>query len=142
MAWQHEDLLKRVQVIAAEKYRTILLKNPSGLGYVGQRLGDTPDGHVVLTNQARIQFGLQMPGKEFGGSDLIGPQPLRIKHGADVFEVARFCAVEIKIGNDTLTPAQQRFLEAVRLNGGACGVVRDDPEQIHQILRLPPWAVA
>lgn len=154
MAWKHEDLLKRVQLIAARDYRAILLKNPSGLGYVGQKLGTTPEGNIILTSPQRIQFGLQMPGSEFGGSDLVGMQPLQLRKGVAIspvsperdkiilVTVSRFVVVEIKIGDDPLKPNQIAFLEAVRLNGGACGVVRDDPEQIHAILKVPAWAVA
>jgi hypothetical protein len=65
-------------------------------------------GQVVLSNSARISAGLCV-----GSSDLIGIAPGGL-----------FLAGEVKTPRTKVTPAQPKFVQAVRDLGGVAGFVR------------------
>lgn len=63
-----------------------------------------------------------------GSSDLIGWRKVRIEMKHVGTNIAQFVALECKRFGEKPTLRQSMFLDAVRRDGGACGIVRCDED--------------
>ncbi len=86
--------------------------------WVGEKVGSTRGGNVVLRRARFVKVGLAT-----GSSDLIGIAPGGL-----------FLAVEAKTGKARPGPQQKRFIEVVNDLGGVAGVARN-VEDMETILR-------
>lgn len=92
-------------------------RNEVAGAWVGQKIGETREGHAVIKNARHIQAGLCK-----GSSDLIGIGP-----------GGRFLAMEVKKPGGSFQRGQREYLEAVRYVGGIGAVARSVEEALQVI---------
>ena len=105
----------QIQLAASDHGMTVFRNEVAG-AWVGQKVGTTSKGDIILRNARFIEFGLCT-----GSSDLIGWTP-----------TGRFLAVEAKTKTGRATIEQRNFIDRVNAAGGCAGICRsaDDALQL------------
>ena len=111
-------LIKRMLVEHGAHPDVRLWRNETGVFWAGKQVAANRTqeavkvwlhpGQVILSNPGRVSAGLCV-----GSSDLIGIAP-----------GGRFLAAEVKTPKTRISPAQPKFIQAVRDLGGIAGFVR------------------
>ncbi len=107
-----ESKIERDITLAASDAGCRLFRNNVGKAWIGKAI-NLGNGDVLIKNARRFHAGLCE-----GSSDEIGWSPLTITPSMVGKTVAVFTAVEVKTKTGRLSPAQDRFLQAVRNSGG------------------------
>lgn len=108
----------------------VLFRNNVGVGYIGKIKYCAAKssyvniflnrGDIILENPRRFTSGLGV-----GSSDLIGWHEVIITQEMVGKKIAVFTAVEAKTGKLTATEEQNRFISAIKNNGGEAYVFRE-----------------
>jgi hypothetical protein len=115
MAAGESDVVHKI-MLALSPLNCTTWKNVRGLFY-------------TLDKNRKVRAGLQAD----GSSDLIGFKRVKITQDMVGQTVAIFLAVEVKTATGVVKPEQQRFVDAVRQQGGIAGVARS-PEDAKKII--------
>lgn len=115
----NETEVLKIVLLAASKAGSVLFRNNTGMGWVGQRLPGGNNGMIILQNARPLDAGLCK-----GSSDLIGWTSVEITPEMVGRKMAVFTAVEVKAKGGKLSDEQRHFLEVVDKAGGFCGVAR------------------
>jgi hypothetical protein len=112
-----EQHLRKAVLTALSGLGARLFRVNTGMAWAGEVERTGPN--VYIRNAYPVRMGLVE-----GGSDLVGWTPVRVTPEMVGELVAVFTAIELKVGRQPTTEAQDRFLARVAEAGGASGVAR------------------
>jgi hypothetical protein len=137
----NHDTLRKLTLIEANKIPGVKLwPNPQGLGILGKVIRringktslnmklDPNKSYAVIEYPRQVKFGLAK-----GSSDLVGFKTEQIGS----IKIPRFLGLEIKVGRDKLRAEQENFMNTLNGFGGLGAVVKDNTDNLKNILTMP-----
>jgi hypothetical protein len=122
MPTQESNITKEI-LLEASRNKTILFRNNTGTGWIGERIHYPKPGYVLLKNARPLEAGLTK-----GGSDLIGWKMVEITPDMLGRKFAIFTAIEVKTESGRASQNQLNFISQVRAGGGVAGIARSADE--------------
>lgn len=110
----------------------VLFRNNTGMGWVGKIIRKYLNGNIEMQAPRPLHAGLCV-----GSSDLIGFVSVVVTPEMVGQRVAIFAAVEVKTETGVKRKDQEKFIAAVRRNGGIAGFVRSISQAVTLLTSLP-----
>lgn len=108
----------------------VLFRNNTGMGWVGKVIRKYLNGNIELQAARPLHAGLCV-----GSSDLIGFVSVVVTPEMVGQRVAIFAAVEVKTESGEKRKDQEKFIAAVRRNGGVADFIRSIPQAVALLTR-------